>query len=128
MKKLLLVILSVFAFGKFETGKSYSCEIVAFSSGNQLIKASNLKPQTLTSILKDLVNVKIKKDQKKYEVESGKYKDVFYYVGEKKWAKNYMTKTKDAILMVDKNDSSSQIGLFFKAKNNKVISLFYKCK
>lgn len=127
MKKLLILIISVFVFG-FNLNQVYSCKTlgISFEENNQTYEVPNNEKTVndLKAHLKELYEIKVKPVDKNLIVFVGDKNDTLNFV--KNVSKNvslYVTKDFALQIMTDNNTSQMAINI----PSQKMI-IYYQCK
>ena len=127
MKKFLVLIISVFAFG-FNLNQIYSCKTlgISFEENNQTYEVPNNEKTVndLKAHLKELYEIKVKPVDKNLIVFVGDKNDTLSFV--KKVNKNFsLYVTKDFALQIMTDNNTSQMAINIPSQRMKI---YYQCK
>ena len=127
MKKILILIISVFAFG-FNLNQVYSCKTlgISFEENNQTYEVPNNEKTVndLKAHLKELYEIKVKPVDKNLIVFVGDKNDTLSFV--KKVNKNFsLYVTKDFALQIMTDNNTSQMAINIPSQRMKI---YYQCK
>ena len=127
MKKFLVLIISVFAFG-FNLNQIYSCKTlgISFEENNQTYEVPNNEKTVndLKAHLKELYEIKVKPVDKNLIVFVGDKNDTLNFV--KNVSKNVsLYVTKDFALQIMTDNNTSQMAINIPSQRMKI---YYQCK